>query len=141
MKHIAYSLAAFALAALGTTAMAAPFDFGNSILTGTADASTGPASSASATDRIAPAAKPMRGHPVSAPVVAAPKLDGTAPAVEVAPPIPAGTVVYPESTVVQQHHHSMHHHHHPPKKQNMFDKLMELERKKNAWLKRTFLGR
>ena len=29
----------------------------------------------------------------------------------------------------------------PPKKQNFFEQLMELERKKNAWLKKTFLGR
>lgn len=28
--------------------------------------------------------------------------------------------------------------HHQP---NLFQKLMELERRKNAWLKRTFLGR
>ncbi len=28
-----------------------------------------------------------------------------------------------------------------PQKQNMFQKLMEMERKKNAWLKKTFLNR
>ncbi len=47
-----------------------------------------------------------------------------------------------EPYVVQQHQPVQHYHaRQPAKKQNVFQKLMELERKKNAWLRKTFLGK
>ncbi|QDT13869.1 hypothetical protein [Planctomycetes bacterium K23_9] len=44
--------------------------------------------------------------------------------------------------VVHQHQPAhVHYHRRPAKKQNVFGKLLEMERKKNAWLKKTFLGK
>ncbi|MEO1616536.1 MAG: hypothetical protein AAFV88_11840 [Planctomycetota bacterium] len=65
-----------------------------------------------------------------------------------AQPIPG----QPQAKQVQGHSHVGHVHQHGhmqsgaryyrvKKKQNVFQKLMEMERKKNAWLKRTFLGK
>jgi hypothetical protein len=39
------------------------------------------------------------------------------------------------------HRHQTYHRAQPPKKKNVFEQLMDLERRKNAWLKKTFLGR
>tara|TARA_R110002049_G_scaffold4601_5_gene32024 strand:- start:42398 stop:42769 length:372 start_codon:yes stop_codon:yes gene_type:complete len=52
--------------------------------------------------------------------------------------------VEPQPQAVHQHHGHYHHTYHrsqPRKKQSVFDKLMDLERRKNAWLMKTFLGR
>ncbi len=38
-------------------------------------------------------------------------------------------------------HHHRHHYRRPAKQQNVFQRLMEIEKRKNAWLKRTFFGR
>ena len=47
--------------------------------------------------------------------------------------------------VVHQHQHqyqpTQYHYRQPAKQQTVIGKLIELERRKNAWLKRTFLGR
>ena len=64
---------------------------------------------------------------------------------------PMPQTVYQEGTIqgeqvmmgqpmVHQHQPVHYHYRQPAKKQNVFSKLMELERKKNAWLKKTFLG-
>ena len=50
-------------------------------------------------------------------------------------------VSQPQAVHYHQGHQHTYHRHAPRKKQNFFDKLMDLERRKNAWLKRTFLGR
>ena len=59
-----------------------------------------------------------------------------------APIVYDGPIVQSEPQPIQYHqgHHHVYHRA-PAKKQNAFEKLMELERKKNAWLKKTFLGR
>lgn len=66
---------------------------------------------------------------------------------------PMPETVYQEGTIqgeqammgqpVVHQHQPVHYHYRQPakKKQNVFGRLLELERKKNAWLKKTFLGR
>jgi len=52
----------------------------------------------------------------------------------------SGMVAQP--MIVHQHQPAhVHYHRAPAKKQNVFSKLLEMERKKNAWLKKTFLGK
>jgi len=137
MKHIATTLAAIALASFSGFAVAAPFDRGDSILISQVvdDLATPPA----------PAAAEIKPPGAAIPEVAAtaPSLDPTAAPAQVAPPIPAGTLDAAEAPVVHQPepHRAPVYYHRQQKKQSVFDKLMEMERKKNAWFKRTFLGR
>ena len=42
--------------------------------------------------------------------------------------------------VVHTHTHTRTRYRQPAKKQNAFQRLLELEKRKNAWLRRTFLG-
>ena len=74
-----------------------------------------------------------------------PAIDGsTAPAM-IEPPVvahPAGGAPALAPVAVPAHQHHGHvHYHKVKKKQNFFQKLMEMERKKNAWLRKTFLGK
>jgi len=134
MKHILMPFAAAIVVGFCVNAAAGPFDVGESALISRLIAET-------PSQPPAEVKRPVT--PVRTANLSAPKLDATAPPVEVAPPIPAGTVAQPEVTTAEHHQATMHHRRYPPAetKQNMFDKLRELERKKNAWLKRTFLGR
>lgn len=145
MKHIAIALVTIAWVGLANVAIAGPFDLGDSILlsrrgsVAEAPLDQGPATIPSVPSTVEPRA--VTRSPLT--MTSAPSLDATAAPVEIAAPIQAGTVEAPAPAVQQppapmQRHH---HHHHAQKKQSVFDKLMEMERKKNAWLKRTFLGR
>ena len=83
--------------------------------------------------------------PVPDASIMAPTIDGsTAPAM-IAPPVvahPSGGAPESPAVAAPVHRHRGHvHYHKVKKKQNFFQKLMEAERKKNAWLRRTFLGK
>ena len=69
---------------------------------------------------------------------------------QIEPPVVyTGNAVSPKPQPIHQqqvHQHQGHQHQtyrrsQPKKKQSTFDKLMDLERRKNVWLKKTFLGR
>ena len=57
------------------------------------------------------------------------------------PVVIEGQTNVPQPQAVHRHHNHNYHKPAPRKKQSMFDKLMDLERRKNAWLKKKFLGR
>ena len=126
MKYIVAVLAGLLTVALTQTVSANPSNVGDSVLM------TQPTANKAA-------AKPQ--YLVSTPSVAvsAPLMDASQAQTKIDSPIvaePAPAPV-PESAQYVQPRRS---HHRPKKKQSFFDKVMEMERKKNAWLKRTFLG-
>ena len=59
-----------------------------------------------------------------------------------APAVSTAAPVVVENQVVAQPQQYYYHQYRPqPKKQNVFQKLLELERRKNAWLRKTFLNK
>jgi len=122
-------------AGFSAVAVAGPFDAGESVL-------QAPAAEASKAARMPPA--PGSDAARSDAAVAAPKMNPQLAAPEIDAPITDGVVVQASE---QADPHVYHHQDCPhcqrrrqAKKESFFDKLMDMERKKNAWLKRTFLG-
>lgn len=56
-------------------------------------------------------------------------------------PVAENAAVTEEAVVAKKANTHRRHYRRPQKNQNVFQRLMDLERKKNAWLMRTFFGR
>jgi hypothetical protein len=153
MKHIAATLATVLAVGLSGIAEAKPFDHDSSNQTHPQLTSLLVSDQATAveevTDRMPPAPgraeKLVDAPPVPMPDATntAPLMDATQPMPTIAPPIVDPTVTEQPAATVQRSSQVQHHYHRPraEKKQNVFEKLMEMERKKNAWLKRRFFGK
>ncbi|MCO8121752.1 hypothetical protein NHH03_08390 [Stieleria sp. TO1_6] len=149
MKHITLALTAFVAMGLFSVTVAAPWERSQSILISQVDDAAEVADQAVAeVKEVMPTAPPVAAElqgdaaaPVAVPdeTTSAPMIDATQPAPVVAPPITAESVADDSAVVVHQHSAPVRYYR-APKKQNLFEKLMDMERKKNAWLKRTFLG-
>lgn len=156
MKHIAYSLVVVAATSLSSIAVAGPNDSGDSVLSSQNETTyvnqaaeavgelgaglvEPPQPIADPADMIAPQADHS-----AMPSGQADAMDAPMAPSDIPQPVVDNTVT--QGQPVQQHvghvhtHHAPVRHYRPKKKQNVFQKMMELERRKNAWLKKTFLG-
>ena len=147
MKHIQSSLAILAVLSLSNLAVAGHYQWGGNVLVtqrpeppATTVQEAAPAMPpAPGTAKVKPPAQPAK-HANAVPTAhGAPALDASSEPAAIAPPIQPGTVR--QAAPVVEHHHAPRYYRPVQKKQSVLDKLMELERKKNAWLRRTFLGR
>ncbi|KAA5541092.1 hypothetical protein FYK55_19560 [Roseiconus nitratireducens] len=132
MRNIVFAVVAVVMSGLGQWAVASPFDAGESILSPPADAAQ--------TSDVAP----LPPGPVPQTTVSAPAINPGQPQPVIEAPITDSTVVHADGQAEQHVHQHVHRqpvrYYRAPQKQSFFDKLMDMERKKNAWLKRTFLG-
>jgi hypothetical protein len=85
MKSLSAPLLAIVLAGFCTPAVGSPLELIKRLATPQSD------------ETPPPAAEPPAGEPTHRVAVAAPRLDATAPPVEIDPPIPAGTIEAPEA--------------------------------------------
>ncbi len=131
MKHFSAPLFAIVLAGFCSPAVGGPLDLIKRLATPQSAETPLPE-----TDRSA-------GEPTHRVALAAPRLDATAPPVEIDPPIPAGTIDVPETPArrTTDVRHTRSNRRPAESKSTVIHKFKELERKRDAWLKRTFFGR